>query len=76
MAPLLTAKTGEENVIKKIVEPPELKKHLSDLGFVVGSSIKIVSSMAGNLLGQICPLFTAAWFLLCFLFLGLVRILS
>ena len=34
------------------------------------------SSMAGNLLGQICPLFTAAWFLLCFLFLGLVRILS
>lgn len=34
------------------------------------------SSMAGNLLGQICPLFTVAWFLLCFLFLGLVRILS
>lgn len=53
MAPLLTAKTGEENVIKKIVEPPELKKHLSDLGFVVGSSIKIVSSMAGNLIVRV-----------------------
>lgn len=34
------------------------------------------SSMEGNILGQICPLFSAAWFLLCFLFLGTVRILS
>lgn len=34
------------------------------------------SDMEGNLLGQICPLFTAAWFALCFLFLGTVRLLS
>ena len=33
------------------------------------------SDMEGNLLGQICPVFTAAWFALCFLFLGLVRLL-
>ena len=34
------------------------------------------SEMEGNLLGQICPVFTAAWFGLCFMFLGTVRLLS
>ena len=34
------------------------------------------SDMEGKLLGQICPVFTAAWFALCFLFLGVVRLLS
>ena len=34
------------------------------------------SSMEVNLLGQVCPLFTGVWFALCFLFLGLVRLLS
>ena len=34
------------------------------------------SHMEGNLLGQICPVFTGAWFVLCFLFLGAVRLLS
>ena len=34
------------------------------------------SDMEGNLLGQICPVFTAAWFALCFVFLGVVRLLS
>ena len=53
MIPLLLAQTGEENVIKKIIEPPELKKHLSDLGFVVGSNVKVVSSMAGNLIVRV-----------------------
>lgn len=53
MIPLLSAKTGEENVIKKIIEPPELKKHLSDLGFVVGSNVKVISSMAGNLIVRV-----------------------
>ena len=34
------------------------------------------SAMEGNLLGQICPAFTAAWFGLCFVFLGIIRLLS
>ena len=34
------------------------------------------SDMEGDLLGQSCPVFTAAWFALCFLFLGVVRLLS
>lgn len=50
MIPLMMAETGEENVIKKIGGLPEMKKHLSDLGFVVGGTVSIVSSMAGNVI--------------------------
>ena len=34
------------------------------------------SSLPGNILGQICPAFTALWFVLCFVFLGCVKLLS
>lgn len=34
------------------------------------------SSLPGNILGQICPAFTALWFILCFVFLGCVKLLS
>ena len=34
------------------------------------------SDLQGNLLGQICPAFTAVWFALCFIFFGIVRLLS
>ena len=34
------------------------------------------SAIEVNLLGQVCPVFTGIWFALCFLFLGLVRLLS
>ena len=30
---------------------------------------------SGNVLGQICPTFTAIWFVVCFLFLSGVRLL-
>lgn len=34
------------------------------------------SSLPLNILGQICPMFTMAWFILCFIFLGCVKIFS
>lgn len=34
------------------------------------------SQIPGNILGQICPLFTGAWFVVCFLFFAAVRIMS
>ena len=34
------------------------------------------SALPGNIMGQICPVFTAAWFLLCFVFLGIVKVLT
>ena len=42
----------------------------------MGWNVWDYSAMEGNLLGQICPVFTGVWFVLCFLFLGLVRLLS
>ena len=38
MLPLPVAVPGEENIIKKIGGSPDVKKHLEDLGFTVGSA--------------------------------------
>ena len=48
MMPLMLAGIGEENTIKKIGGSPEIKKHLEDLGFVVGGSVTVVNSLGGN----------------------------
>lgn len=50
MIPLIFADMGEENVIKRVGGTPEVKKHLEDLGFVVGGTVNIVSSIGGNLI--------------------------
>lgn len=50
MIPLVFADMGEDNIIKKIGGTPEVKKHLEDLGFVVGGTVNVVSSMGGNLI--------------------------
>lgn len=48
--PLTFAYAGEENIIKKIGGKPEVKQHLENLGFVVGGTVSIVSSIGGNLI--------------------------
>ena len=48
--PLTFAVTGEENIIRKIGGTPEVKKHLSDLGFVVGGKVTVVNTLGGNLI--------------------------
>ena len=50
MMPLTLASVGEENTIKKIGGNPEVKKHLEDLGFVAGGSVKIINSLGGNVI--------------------------
>lgn len=50
MMPLTLANIGEENIIKKIGGKPEVKKHLENLGFVVGGSVRIVNSLGGNII--------------------------
>ena len=39
MMPLALADIGEENTIKKIGGSPDVKKHLENLGFVVGGNV-------------------------------------
>ena len=48
--PLTFATVGETNIIKKIGGLPEVKKHLENLGFVVGGDVIVVASMGGNLI--------------------------
>ena len=50
MMPLTFAAVGEENTIVKIGGKPEVKKHLENLGFVVGGTVKVVSAMGGKLI--------------------------
>ena len=50
MMPLSLADTGTVNVIKKIGGSPEVKKHLENLGFVVGGNVKVVTTVNGNLI--------------------------
>lgn len=50
MMPLSLANVGENNIIKKIGGNPEVKKHLENLGFVVGRNVQIVSALGGNVI--------------------------
>ncbi len=50
MMPLTFAKSGEENVIKKIGGKEETRRFLESLGFVAGGVVTIVSEAGGNLI--------------------------
>ena len=50
MMPLNLVDVGEENTIKKIGGSPEVKKHLENLGFVVGGTVTIVNTLGGNVI--------------------------
>ncbi|MBQ8203422.1 MAG: ferrous iron transport protein A [Clostridia bacterium] len=50
MMPLTLANVGEENIIKKIGGKPEVKKHLENLGFVVGSGVTVITVLGGNVI--------------------------
>ena len=53
MGPLTMAKTGETIVICKISGKDEVRQHLAELGFVVGSDVTVVSEIGGNLIVQV-----------------------
>ena len=53
MMPLPLANIGEENIIKKISGTPEVRKHLEDLGFIVGASVTIINTLGGNVIVNI-----------------------
>lgn len=53
MMPLAMARTGEKVVIRKISGNDDIRRHLATLGFVVDSTILVVSSMGGNLIVEV-----------------------
>ena len=50
MMPLAMAGIGVCNTIKKITGQDELRRHLAELGFVVGEEVRVVSELGGNLI--------------------------
>lgn len=50
MIPLCVCDPDDEQIIKRIGGTPEVRLHLENLGFVVGGTVKVVSSMGGNLI--------------------------
>ena len=50
MLPLTLADMGETNIIRRVGGNPEQRKHLEDMGFVVGGDVTVVSAMGGNLI--------------------------
>ncbi|HBF7203119.1 FeoA family protein [Clostridioides difficile] len=50
MMPLILSNTGEEVVIKKISGRDKTRTFLNSIGFVVGTNVKIVSKIDGNLI--------------------------
>ena len=53
MMPLVLAASGEENIIRKVGGNAETKKHLEDMGFVVGGAVTVVSTIGGNLIVKV-----------------------
>ena len=50
MMPLSLAEVGEANLIQRIGGTPEVKKHLENLGFVVGGTVTVFNRLGGNLI--------------------------
>lgn len=50
MMPLILADAGEDNIIKKIGGTPDVKKHLENLGFVVGGTVMVINMLNGNVI--------------------------
>lgn len=51
--PLFMAKPGEVNSIKNVGGKEEIKQFLNNLGFVVGSTVIVISKLNGNLIVNI-----------------------
>lgn len=51
--PLSMVKEGETNIIKKVGGKEETRRFLENLGFVVGSTVTVVSEIDGNLIVNI-----------------------
>lgn len=48
--PLTMAKPGETNCIRKIVGKDDVRRHLTNLGFVEGQDVTVICENAGNLI--------------------------
>ena len=50
MMPLTFADNDAVNIIRRVGGTPEVKKHLENLGFVVGGNVQVISRLGGNVI--------------------------
>ena len=53
MVPLTFTDIGEENIIKKIGGKQEVKAHIENLGFNVGSGVTVLNTIGGNVIVKV-----------------------
>ena len=53
MIPLSMARPGETVTIRKITGKDEVRRHLAELGLVVGEEVTVMNSLGGNLILQV-----------------------
>ncbi|MBQ6985418.1 MAG: ferrous iron transport protein A [Oscillibacter sp.] len=53
MMPLMLATPGEPVTVRKISGQDHIRRHLAELGFVVGADVTVVSEAGGNLIVQV-----------------------
>ena len=50
MAPLTVAGSGETGTIVRISGKDQVRRHLAELGFVVGADVTVLNTMGGNMI--------------------------
>lgn len=53
MIPLSVLGTGNEGIIKRIAGKSEVRKHLENLGFIVGDTVTVISEQNGNIIVKV-----------------------
>ena len=50
MMPLTFADNDTVSIIRRVGGSPEVKKHLENLGFVVGGNVQVINRLGGNVI--------------------------
>lgn len=53
MMPLTFGDTGTEYVVRKLGGKPAVKKHLENLGFVIGAGVSVINTIGGNVIVKV-----------------------
>ena len=53
MMPITLADVGADNTVKRIGGKPEVRRHLENLGFVVGSSVTVINAIGDNVIVRV-----------------------
>jgi ferrous iron transport protein A len=53
MLPLSVCKPGDSGAIVRITGKDDVRRHLAELGFVLGENVRVLSEIEGNMIVQV-----------------------